>query len=80
MINSSVFFMSNFHTPCVHFFDICSTFAPNFKTMSKKQSPDGRVLVVDDNKAILSALRLLLPSYFAEVTLLWMTTRPYFRP
>ena len=38
--------------------------------MSKKQSPDGRVLVVDDNKAILSALRLLLPSYFAEVTLL----------
>ena len=38
--------------------------------MSKKQSPDGRILVVDDNKAILSALRLLLPSYFAEVTLL----------
>ena len=28
------------------------------------------MLVVDDNKAILSALRLLLPSYFAEVTLL----------
>ncbi len=38
--------------------------------MSKKQSPDGRILVVDDNRAILSALRLLLPSYFAEVTLL----------
>lgn len=38
--------------------------------MSKKQVPDGRILVVDDNKAILAALKLLLPSYFAEVTLL----------
>ena len=38
--------------------------------MSKKTTPDGRILVVDDNKAILSALRLLLPAYFSEVTLL----------
>lgn len=38
--------------------------------MSKKTIPDGRVLVVDDNKAILSALRLLLPVHFSEVTLL----------
>ena len=33
--------------------------------MSKKTTPDGRILVVDDNKAILSALRLLLPAYFS---------------
>lgn len=38
--------------------------------MSKKTTPDGRILVVDDNKAILSALRLLLPAYFSEVTTL----------
>lgn len=38
--------------------------------MSKKTTPDGRILVVDDNKAILSALRLLLPVYFSEVTTL----------
>ena len=38
--------------------------------MSKKNQPDGRILVVDDNKAILSTLKLLLPSYFSEVTLL----------
>lgn len=41
--------------------------------MSKKTIPDGRVLVVDDNKAILSALRLLLPAYFSEVTTLSST-------
>lgn len=38
--------------------------------MSRKQTPDGRILVVDDNKTILEALKFLLPSYFAEVTLL----------
>ena len=38
--------------------------------MNNKTTPDGRILVVDDNKAILSALRLLLPAYFSEVTLL----------
>ena len=42
----------------------------NLLVMSKKNQPDGRILVVDDNKAILSALKLLLPSYFSEVTLL----------
>lgn len=38
--------------------------------MGKKNSPDGRIMVVDDNRAILSALKLLLPAYFSEVTLL----------
>lgn len=38
--------------------------------MGRKNNPDGRIMVVDDNKAILSALKLLLPAYFAEVTLL----------
>lgn len=38
--------------------------------MNNKTTVDGRILVVDDNKAILSALRLLLPAYFSEVTLL----------
>ncbi|MFI3264340.1 MAG: sigma-54 dependent transcriptional regulator [Rikenellaceae bacterium] len=32
--------------------------------------PEGKLLVVDDNKAILSALRLLMSSYFEEVVLL----------
>lgn len=34
--------------------------------MNNKTTPDGRILVVDDNKAILSALRLLLPAYFPK--------------